>query len=200
VHGLRGEGARRFRREVQLLFQDPLGSLTPRILVGKALEEVLAVHNPKDPPATIHRRRDDLLALVGLSPDLAHRYPHELSGGQRQRIALARSLAPAPRVLILDEPTSALDVPIRGQVVALLRELQTREGLTLLVVTHDLTLVGLLAHRVMVLAQGRVVEEGRAEAVLARPEHPDTRRLVKVLSSGHVGLSPKSGTFPHPGG
>lgn len=162
------EDRRRFRRAIQLVFQDPFGSLTPRIRVGAALDEILKVHFRSSSSSDRVERRDELLSSVGLGSEVSVRFPHELSGGQRQRVALARALAVGPRALILDEPTSALDTPIRAQVVSLLREIQERDKLAILLVTHDLALVGLLAERVTVLERGTVVESGSADEVLGR--------------------------------
>ncbi|MEX2527014.1 MAG: dipeptide/oligopeptide/nickel ABC transporter ATP-binding protein [Gemmatimonadota bacterium] len=157
---------RHFRRAIQLVFQDPFGSLTPRLRVGAALDEILKVHFAAWPGPERVARREELFASVGLGLEISLRFPHELSGGQRQRVALARALAVGPRALILDEPTSALDTPIRAQIVSLLREIQERDKLAILLVTHDLALVGLLAERVMVLERGAVVDCGSPDVVL----------------------------------
>lgn len=157
---------RRFRRAIQLVFQDPLGSLTPRLRVGSAVDEILKVHFRSWPLLKRTERREELFSSVGLGSEISLRFPHELSGGQRQRVALARALAVGPQALILDEPTSALDTPIRAQVVTLLRQIQEQQKLAILLVTHDLALVGLLAERVTVMERGAVVESGDAEKVL----------------------------------
>lgn len=157
---------RRFRRAIQLVFQDPFGSLTPRLRVGAAVDEILQVHFAAWPLSERDERRQELFSSVGLGSDVSRRFPHELSGGQRQRVALARALAVGPRALILDEPTSALDTPIRAQVVSLLRRIQERDKLAILLVSHDLALVGLLAERITVLERGAVVQSGSADGVL----------------------------------
>jgi ABC-type glutathione transport system ATPase component len=161
------------RRRLQLVFQDPYASLDPRQRAGAALAEVLAVHGlPRGPL--------ELLAEVGLSPELAARFPHELSGGERQRLAIARALAVEPVGLLLDEPVSALDPSHRAQVLNLLVELRARRGLACLLVTHDLALVRVLADRLAVLEDGELVECGPAEELLARPSAGATRRLIEA--------------------
>ena len=169
---------RRLRARAQFVFQDPFGSLSPRLSVGDIVGEGLAVHR-RDLSAG--RRRAlvaGVLAEVGLPADATERYPHEFSGGQRQRIAIARALVLEPRLLVLDEPTSALDVSVQAQIVDLLRSLQARRGLAYLFISHDLRVVRAMAHRIVVLRQGLVVEEGDAEAVLARPRAPYTQALM----------------------
>ncbi len=161
------------RHGLQLVFQDPYASLDPRQRAGAALAEVLRVH-------ALPREPSGLLAEVGLAPELAARFPHELSGGERQRVAIARALAVQPRGLLLDEPVSALDPSHRAQVLNLLVDLRQRRGLGVLLVTHDLALVRVLADRLVVLEAGRVVEQGAAEAVLAHPQAQATRRLVEA--------------------
>jgi oligopeptide/dipeptide ABC transporter ATP-binding protein len=168
---------RRRRRRFQMVFQDPFGSLNPRMRIGRALAEPLAVHGLGRPEER-RRRVAELLATVGLPADAAGRFPHEFSGGQRQRIGIARALATGPELLVADEPVSALDVSVRAQVVNLLSELQARLRLGLLFIAHDLALVEHLADRVAVMYLGRVVEEGPREAVFARPQHPYTVTLL----------------------
>jgi ABC-type glutathione transport system ATPase component len=161
------------RHRLQLVFQDPYASLDPRQRAGAALEEVLRVHR-------LERSAAELLAEVGLAPEFAARFPHELSGGERQRLAIARALAVEPLGLLLDEPVSALDPSHRAQVLNLLLDLRQRRGLGCLLVTHDLALVRALADRLAVLEDGRLVECGAAETVLARPATNATRRLVEA--------------------
>jgi len=165
-------------RAMQMVFQDPYGSLNPRLRVGDIIAEgmrALAV-------AGDHRRRiGELLEQVGLAADMAGRYPHEFSGGQRQRVAIARALAVNPRILVLDEPTSALDVSVQAQILNLLRELQARLGLAYLFITHNIAVVDFLAHEVAVMYLGRIVERGSAEAVLRAPRHPYTRALLSAV-------------------
>jgi microcin C transport system ATP-binding protein len=169
---------RPLRREMQIVFQDPFSSLSPRLSVAQIVEEGLKVHNLAG--GAVERRRliEMALAEVGLDPRAADRYPHEFSGGQRQRIAIARALVLEPRLVVLDEPTSALDMSVQAQIVELLRELQTRRGLAYLFISHDLRVVRALAHDIMVMKDGRIVEAGSAEQVIAMPEHPYTRALM----------------------
>ncbi len=163
------------RRQMQVVFQDPFGSLSPRLSVGEIIGEGLTVHpDGRDPAAAIA----EALADVGLDPAMADRYPHEFSGGQRQRIALARALILRPQVLILDEPTSALDRSLQGQLIDLLRDLQATRGLAYLFISHDLAVVRALSHRLIVLKDGKIVETGDTETVLTRPQHPYTQALL----------------------
>ena len=174
---LDANGLRSFRRDAQIIFQDPYASLNPRMTLDQILKEPLALHDLV-PPAARRARVDELLLLVGLEPRFARRYPHEFSGGQRQRIAIARALVLAPRLVVLDEPTSALDMSVQAQIVELLRELQTRRGLAYLFISHDLRVVRALAHDIMVMKDGRIVEAGSAQRVMTMPEHPYTRALM----------------------
>jgi len=170
------------RRVVQVVFQDPFSSLSPRMTVEEIVGEGLRVHTPGLPAAERADRVRQALAEVGLDearfPGLLARYPHEFSGGQRQRIALARALIVEPQLLVLDEPTSALDVTIQKQVLALLQRLQKERGLAYLLITHDVDVVRAMAHEVVVLKDGEVVESGPAAQVLAHPRHPYTHRLL----------------------
>jgi peptide/nickel transport system ATP-binding protein len=160
------------------VFQDPRSSLDPRMRIGAVVAEPLrSLRVPGD-----HRARvASVLEAVGLDPDVASRYPAQFSGGQRQRIAIARALAPSPSVLVADEPVSALDVSVRGQVVDLLQRLAVERGLTLVLVSHDIAIVGRLCERTVVLHHGRVVEEGVTATVLADPQEPYTRRLLAAV-------------------
>ena len=170
---------RRRRAGMQIVFQDPYGSLSPRMSVADLVCEGLKVHERLSAKAQ-EARVAAALAEVGLPADSVLRYPHEFSGGQRQRIAIARALVLQPRLLVLDEPTSALDRSVQAQVVALLRDLQRRHGLAYLFISHDLAVVRALAHWVVVLRNGRVVEEGTADALFADPKQPYTRALMKA--------------------
>jgi oligopeptide transport system ATP-binding protein len=177
---LRPAELRARRRRFQMVFQDPYGSLDPRQRVESVLEEPLAIHSRLD-RAGRRRRVAELLATVGLAPELGSRFPHELSGGQRQRVGIARALAPEPELLVADEPVSSLDVSVRGQVLTLLEGLRERFGLSLLLIAHDMGSVERLADRVAVMYQGRVVELGPAREVLRRPRHPYTVGLLAAV-------------------
>jgi microcin C transport system ATP-binding protein len=174
---------RRLRARMQIVFQDPFGSLSPRLSVGEIVAEGLSVHEPRLSRAERDMRVAEALAEVGLSPEQAERYPHEFSGGQRQRVAIARAMVLKPHFVVLDEPTSALDMSVQAQIVTLLRGLQERHGLGYLFISHDLKVVRALAHRVVVLRHGRVVEEGPAERVFAAPREDYTRALMAAAFS-----------------
>jgi microcin C transport system ATP-binding protein len=163
---------------MQIVFQDPFSSLSPRLSVGQIVEEGLRVHRLATTAAERRRLIETTLAEVGLDPQTAERYPHEFSGGQRQRIAIARALVLEPRLVVLDEPTSALDMSVQAQIVDLLRELQRRRGLAYLFISHDLRVVRALAHDILVMKDGRIVEHGPTERIMAAPEQPYTRALM----------------------
>jgi microcin C transport system ATP-binding protein len=169
---------RPLRREMQVVFQDPFSSLSPRLSVAQIVEEGLKVHRLAAGAAERRRLIETALVEVGLDPEAAERYPHEFSGGQRQRIAIARALVLKPRFVVLDEPTSALDMSVQAQIVELLRDLQTRHGLAYLFISHDLRVVRALAHEILVMKDGKIVEAGATERVMTAPEHPYTRALM----------------------
>jgi oligopeptide/dipeptide ABC transporter ATP-binding protein len=171
---------RAFRRDAQIIFQDPYASLNPRMTVSQILTEPLALHDLV-PPARRRERVDELLRLVGLEPRFASRYPHEFSGGQRQRVAIARALAVEPKLVICDEPVSALDVSIRSQILNLLRDLQDRLGLAYIFVSHDLAVVKHIADRVAVMNLGVIVETADAQDLFASPRHPYSRALLSAI-------------------
>ena len=163
---------------MQVVFQDPFGSLSPRMTIEQIIGEGLRVHKPKFTAQERNERVRELLEEVGLPADASSRYPHEFSGGQRQRIAIARALAVEPELLVLDEPTSALDVSVQQQVLALLTRLQKKYGLSYLFITHDLAVMRAMAHRVVVMKSGRIVESGDTLDVLRAPTHPYTQSLL----------------------
>jgi microcin C transport system ATP-binding protein len=178
IAGLTFRKMRPFRRQMQIVFQDPYGSLSPRMSVSDIIEEGLWVHHPNMSKAEREQRVIQALIDVGLDPDTRFRYPHEFSGGQRQRIAVARAIVLEPTFIVLDEPTSALDMLIQAQMVDLLRALQKRHNLTYIFISHDLRVVAALACRLLVMRHGKVVEEGPAAEVFANPKDPYTRALL----------------------
>jgi microcin C transport system ATP-binding protein len=175
VQGLRARALRPLRRDMQMVFQDPYGSLSPRMSVEQIVAEGLAVHGFE---GDVRARAAAILAEVGLDPATMDRYPHEFSGGQRQRIAIARAMILEPKLVVLDEPTSALDMTVQVQIVELLRGLQARRGLAYVFISHDLRVVRALAHSVMVMRGGEVVEAGPADAVFDAPRSDYTRALM----------------------
>ncbi|MBK1718810.1 ABC transporter ATP-binding protein [Thiocystis violacea] len=179
--GLSHRRMRPFRKDLQIIFQDPFASMNPRMLVGDVIGEGLQALRIEPRHAPRMRRVADLLELVGMDPEAADRYPHEFSGGQRQRLCIARALAVEPRIIVCDEPTSALDVSVQAQILNLLKDLQERLGLAYLFITHDISVVAYLAHEVAVMYLGRVVERGRVDEVLDDPRHPYTRALLSAV-------------------
>jgi microcin C transport system ATP-binding protein len=178
IQGWSWSRMRPLRREMQIVFQDPYGSLSPRMSVSQIVEEGLILHRIGGNAAERARLVAAALEEVGLDPEMRDRYPHEFSGGQRQRIAIARAMALKPRFVVLDEPTSALDMSVQAQIVDLLRDLQARHGLAYLFISHDLRVVRALSHEVIVMRQGKVVEQGTAERIFRRPEAAYTRSLI----------------------
>ncbi|EMA51391.1 dipeptide/oligopeptide/nickel ABC transporter ATP-binding protein [Halococcus morrhuae DSM 1307] len=173
---------KRFRRRTGIIFQDPTSSFDPRLSIGESVAEPLALHGLRD-----HDRRrslvETMLAEVGLSADDYDRYPHELSGGQKQRVALARALVSNPELLVADEPVSALDVSVEAEILALIERLQTTFGLSILLISHDMSVVRDVCDRVAVMYLGEIVERGPTEAVFADPQHPYTRALLASMTT-----------------
>ncbi len=174
------EEMRAARRDMQIIFQDPIASLDPRMTVGDIIAEPLTVFEPKLSRAQRQDRVREIMAAVGLVPEMINRYPHEFSGGQAQRIGIARAVITRPKLIICDEPVSALDVSIQGQVITLLRSLRKEFGLTLIFISHDLSVVRLISDDVLVLYLGKVVEAGEAATVFDHPAHPYTQALFSA--------------------
>jgi oligopeptide transport system ATP-binding protein len=172
---------RGIRRKMQMVYQDPFGSLNPRMKVGSIIGEPLRVHGMAGDKAQYHAHIKSLMKTVGLLEDMAERYPHEFSGGQRQRICIARALALDPKLIICDEPVSALDVSIQAQVVNLLMDLQERLGLTYLFIAHDLSVVRHISNRVAVMYLGKIVEEADRDTLFQTPKHPYTKALLAAV-------------------
>ena len=186
INGVSGHALRSLRRDMQIVFQDPYGSLSPRMTVGEIVAEGLAVHG-----RTTHQERGprvaEILHEVGLDPTMASRYPHEFSGGQRQRIAIARAMILRPKLVVLDEPTSALDMTVQVQIVTLLRQLQQKWGLAYLFISHDLRVIRAMAHKVMVMRAGDVVEAGPADQIFTAPQQDYTRDLMAAAFHDSAG-------------
>jgi microcin C transport system ATP-binding protein len=178
LQGLGWKALRPLRRRMQIVFQDPFGSLSPRMSVGQIVGEGLTIHRLCSSKEELEAAVARALIEVGLDPEAQHRYPHEFSGGQRQRIAIARALVLKPKLIVLDEPTSALDISVQAQIVDLLKTLQRTHGLAYIFISHDLRVVRALAHDLLVLRAGRVVEQGPADAIFSRPRDPYTRALI----------------------
>jgi microcin C transport system ATP-binding protein len=178
IQALPSREVRPLRRQMQIVFQDPYGSLSPRLSIAQIIEEGLRVHRLGASAPVRRAMIDEVLVEVGLDPATRDRYPHEFSGGQRQRVAIARALVLRPRFIVLDEPTSSLDMSVQAQIVDLLRDLQARHNLAYLFISHDLRVVKALSDEVIVMRAGRVVEAGPTAEIFAHPRDPYTRALM----------------------
>ncbi len=186
IQGWSNRQMRPLRRHMQIVFQDPFGSLSPRMSVGQIIEEGLVLHGIGGSADARRTLVAKVLDEVGLDPESQDRYPHEFSGGQRQRISIARAIVLEPSFVVLDEPTSALDMSVQAQIVDLLRDLQARRGLAYLFISHDLRVVRALSDQVLVMRQGEVVETGQAEDIFDRPQHPYTQALMAAALNVEV--------------
>ncbi len=195
VHSAGEEQLRALRRSMQIIFQDPFGSLNPRMSAEQIIGEGLIVHGIGDPVDRV-KRVIDAMREVGLDPEERHRYPHEFSGGQRQRIALARALVLKPAVLVLDEPTSSLDRTIQFQVIELLKTLQEKYGLSYIFISHDLKVLKSLCHEIAIMKEGKIVEAGPARQIFANPQHPYTQELL--ATAFQLATPARSSPFPTP--
>jgi peptide/nickel transport system ATP-binding protein/oligopeptide transport system ATP-binding protein len=181
VTKLKGEPLKRLRQELQIIFQDPYSSLNPRKTIGSIIAEPFAIHGLKCEGDERRRAVQALMEQVGLSPEHYNRYPHQFSGGQRQRIGVARALALRPKVIVADEPVSALDVSIQSQILNLLRDLQRELGLTMIFISHDLSVVRHMCDRVAVMYLGKVVELATSDQLYGHPRHPYTGALLSAV-------------------
>jgi ABC-type microcin C transport system duplicated ATPase subunit YejF len=181
LNTLTGEALRQQRANIQIVFQDPFSSMNPRMLVGDIIAEGICALHPKVTEAERISRVKQLLQQVDLPEESMYRYPHEFSGGQRQRICIARALAVEPKLIVCDEPTSALDVSVQAQIIDLLKTLQREKGVSYLFITHNIAVVAEIAHDVAVMYQGKIIEQGKVEDVLARPQHAYTQQLLSAM-------------------
>jgi len=179
--GLSHSEARQYRKQIQMIFQDPLASLNPRMNIGEIIAEPLRTHYPKTPESDVKARVRDVMNKVGLLDNLVNRYPHEFSGGQCQRIGIARALILKPKLIICDEPVSALDVSIQAQVVNLLMDLQEEMDLALIFIAHDLSVVKHISTKIMVLYLGNMVELANSSDIYESPSHPYTQALISAV-------------------
>ena len=178
---MNGSTLRVRRRKFQMIFQDPYGSLNPRMTVEQIVGEALDIHKLTESKSARQKRIFELLKAVGLDSAYAQRYPHEFSGGQRQRIGIARALAVEPKLIICDEPVSALDVSVQAQIINLLQDLQQQRGIAYLFIAHDLAVVEHISHRVLVMYLGKIVEASEAKSLIREPQHPYTQALISAI-------------------
>lgn len=178
---LSNQAFQRYRKKMQVIFQDPFGSLNPRMTIYSIIAEPLDIHFKGWSRSQKEARVADLLERVGLDPSFMQRYPHQFSGGQRQRIGIARALAVEPEFIICDEPVSALDVSVQAQIVNLLQDLQEELGLTYLFIAHDLAVVEHISDEVLVMSEGKIVEQASSEAIYSEPQHPYTKKLLAAV-------------------
>ena len=190
IHDIPERSYLHFRKKIQVVFQDPFSSMNPRMTVGDIIQEGVVTLASEIPPKLRDQHLRRVLDRVGLHINQLSRYPHEFSGGQRQRIAIARALAVRPKLVICDEPTSALDVSLRAEVLGLLRDFQEDEGIAYLFITHDLSLIPSFAHRVAVMKEGRIVEQGSAKKIVLNAEHPYSRELIAAAPVASLSSSP----------
>jgi len=193
IQGLDIKRMRPFRQRMQIVFQDPYGSLSPRLSIGQIVEEGLKVHSPDMSSEDRRALIGQTLEEVGIDSGSQDRYPHEFSGGQRQRVSIARALVLKPRLIVLDEPTSALDMSVQAQIIDLLRDLQRRHGLAYLFISHDLKVIRAISHEVVVLRAGKVMEQGSAKQIFDAPRNEYTKALMaasfELLSGGNIGAT-----------
>ena len=180
ITNLSGRKARMIRKDFQMIFQDPYGSLNPRLTIASSIEEVLAIHTKLNKRQR-QERIANLLTTVGIDPELMHRYPHQFSGGQRQRIGIARALAADPKLIVADEPVSALDVSVQAAVINLLDELKTATGISFLFIAHDLAVVAHISSRIMVMYLGHIVESAPSDVLVNNCHHPYTNALLSAV-------------------
>jgi microcin C transport system ATP-binding protein len=178
IQDMKSRALRRLRRSMQIIFQDPFGSLSPRMSIGEIIAEGLQVHALEESPRQREARIIDAMREVGLDPESRDRYPHEFSGGQRQRVAIARALVLKPELILLDEPTSSLDASVEARILNLLRELQAKHGLAYLFISHDLKVIRSMANYVVVMRNGKVVEQGKPEQIFEDPREDYTKALI----------------------